>query len=173
MSDSSLAVWSREEERAFENAIAMHWNEDSKEQWDKLASMVPSKSIDELRQHYQTLVDDIGDIEAGLVPLPNYIGEEASTSTKDHQGFSGATAAEKRSNCGYGSAFPGLAQESNGQGGGKGGSRSEQERRKGIPWTEEEHRYHILPSSPFPHSWIIIHQKYKKKGYLRTYGNVN
>ncbi|CAI9113630.1 OLC1v1014266C1 [Oldenlandia corymbosa var. corymbosa] len=158
MSESSSMEWSREEEKAFENAIAMHWSnnneEDSQEQWDKMASMVPSKTIDELRQHYKLLADDIGDIEAGIVPLPSYIGEEASTSAKDgHQGgFAGATIPDRRSNCGYGSAFPGLAQDSSSQGGGggkSGGSRSEQERRKGIPWTEEEHRLFLLGLDKF------------------------
>lgn len=149
MSASSSVVWNREEDRAFESAIAMHWTGDSKEQWDKIASMVPSKSIDELKQHYEVLVQDVEAIEAGLVPLPNYGGEEASSSTKDHQSFSGVTTSDRRSNFGYGSAFPGLGHESSGQGGGKGGSRSEQERRKGIPWTEEEHRLFLLGLDKF------------------------
>ncbi|KAJ6759739.1 TRANSCRIPTION FACTOR KUA1 [Salix purpurea] len=46
-------------------------------------------------------------------------------------------------NCGYGSGFIESSQESSGDGG-KGESRSEQERRKGIPWTEEEHRLFVL-----------------------------
>uniref|UniRef100_A0A5B7B552 Putative Duplicated homeodomain-like superfamily protein n=1 Tax=Davidia involucrata TaxID=16924 RepID=A0A5B7B552_DAVIN len=142
MSDSASVVWSREEERAFENAIALHWAEDSKEQWDKIASMVPSKTIEELKQHYQLLVEDVSAIEAGNIPLPNYIGEEAppppppssSSSTKDHHSFS-----DKQR---------WLAHDSTGQGG-KGSSRSDQERRKGIPWTEEEHRLFLLGLDKF------------------------
>lgn len=132
--------WSREEEKAFENAIAMHWiEEDLKEKWEQIASMVPSKSLEELKQHYQLLVEDVSAIEAGNVPLPNYVGEEATSSTKDSQGFSGVLPTDKRVTCGYGSGFLGLGHDSSGQGG-KGGSKSDQERRKGIPWTEEEHR---------------------------------
>ncbi|KAG2664476.1 hypothetical protein I3760_16G084000 [Carya illinoinensis] len=141
---TSVAVWSKEEEKAFENAIAMHWvDEDSKEHWEKIASMVPSKSVEELKQHYQMLVEDVRAIEAGHIPLPNYLGEETSSSNKDCHGSSGATASDKRSNCGYGTGFSGLGHDSAGHGG-KGGSRSEQERRKGIPWTEEEHRLFLL-----------------------------
>lgn len=146
---SGIIIWSKEEEKAFENAIAMHWeDEDSKEQWEKIASMVPSKSMEELKQHYQILVEDVSAIEAGHVPLPNYAGEEATSSNKDYHGSSGATASDKRSNCGYGSGFSGLGHDSTGPGG-KGGSRSDQERRKGIPWTEEEHRLFLLGLDKF------------------------
>ncbi|KAI7986538.1 Transcription factor MYBS1 [Camellia lanceoleosa] len=158
-SASATVVWRKEEEKAFENAIAMHWSEDdsSKEQWDKIASMVPSKTIEELKQHYQLLVDDVAAIEAGHIPVPSYVGEEASSSSsKDHHhGFHGVTntAVDKRSSCNYGSGFSGLAavaHDSAGHsGGGKGGSRSEQERRKGIPWTEEEHRLFLLGLDKF------------------------
>lgn len=137
---SAVPVWSREEEKAFENAIAMHWTDDCKEVWDKIASMVPGKSVDELKQHYQFLVEDVNAIEAGHIPLPNYAADEASSSSvKDHHALPSATS-DKRSNCGFGGGFSGLGHDSTVQGG-KGGSRSEQERRKGIPWTEEEHRY--------------------------------
>ncbi|KAK9278714.1 hypothetical protein L1049_028289 [Liquidambar formosana] len=110
--------------------------------------LVPSKTIDELKQHYQVLVEDVSAIEAGHIPIPNYVGEEASSSTKDHHVFSGSASIDKRANCNYGSGFSGLGHDSGGQGG-KGGSRSEQERRKGIPWTEEEHRLFLLGLDKF------------------------
>ena len=142
-------MWSREEEKAFENAIATHWIDDSKDQqqqklqWNNIASMVPTKTVEELKQHYQLLLEDVNAIEAGIVPLPKYIGEEpSSSSSKDHHGFSSGlstSASNKRSNCNFSAGFSGFAHESTSKGGSS--SRSEQERRKGIPWTEEEHRY--------------------------------
>lgn len=161
MSDSASVMWSREEEKAFENAIATHWIDDddsssssSKDQqeklqlqWNNIASMVPTKTVEELKQHYQLLLQDVNAIEAGIVPLPKYIGEEpsSSSSSKDHHGFSSglstSSASNRRSNSSHFSAgFSGFAHESTSKGGGS-SSRSEQERRKGIPWTEEEHRY--------------------------------
>ncbi|OMO91967.1 hypothetical protein CCACVL1_06939 [Corchorus capsularis] len=140
MAAAGIVTWSKEEEKAFENAIAMHWiEEESNEQWEKIASMVPSKSVEELKQHYQLLVEDVDAIEAGQVPLPSYTGEDPTSSAKDFHGFSGTSSSDKRSNSGYGNGFSGLNHDSNGHGG-KGSSRSDQERRKGIPWTEEEHR---------------------------------
>ncbi|KAL3716661.1 hypothetical protein ACJRO7_008274 [Eucalyptus globulus] len=150
---SSALEWSREEDKAFENAIAMHWVEDSKEPWDKIASMVPGKSLEELKLHYQMLVDDVNAIDAGQIQVPNYVSDETSSSSaaKDGPGFAGGgggSAGDKRSNCGYGGGFSGLSHESGGHGG-KGGSRSDQERRKGIPWTEEEHRLFLLGLDKF------------------------
>ncbi|XP_022884932.1 transcription factor MYBS1-like [Olea europaea var. sylvestris] len=143
----SSVVWSREEERAFENAIAMHWIEDSKNQWDKISSVVPSKSIGELKHHYQLLVEDVTAIEAGHVPLPNYIGQETFSSIKDHhQGLPPGTCSIGQSSSG----FSGLGHDSTGMGQAcKGGSRADQERRKGIPWTEEEHRLFLLGLDKF------------------------
>lgn len=148
-SSSSSVVWSREEEKAFENAIALHWVEDSEQQWEKFASMVPNKTIDELKQHYHLLLDDVAAIEAGQVPIPNYKGEEASSSsTKEvNLGYSGSVDG-RRSNCGYSNGFSGTTHDPIGHGG-KGNSRSEQERRKGIPWTEEEHRLFLLGLDKF------------------------
>lgn len=117
---SASVEWSREEEKAFENAIAIHWTDDSNDQnWSKFASMVPNKTIEELKQHYEVLVEDVTAIEAGNVPIPKYVGEEASSSsTKDfHGSCGGVTSTEKRLNCGFGSGYSGLGQDPNGHGG--------------------------------------------------------
>ncbi|KAK8686658.1 hypothetical protein V6N13_125681 [Hibiscus sabdariffa] len=143
--------WSREENKAFENAIAMHWmeKEEYEEQWEKIGSMLPSKSLEELKLHYEILVEDVTAIESGQVPLPCYKGEEPSSSAKDHfHGLSNDANPDRRSNSGCGKAFPGLTIDSSGHGG-KGSPKSDQERRKGIPWTEEEHRLFLLGLDKF------------------------
>lgn len=141
---SSGTIWSYEEEKAFENAIAMHWNDEeaeSEEQWEKIASEVPNKSMEEVKQHYQALVDDVSAIEGGLVPFPNYAAEETTSSNKDFHGSHKSNSSDKRSSCNFGSGFSGLGHDSATHSGKGSLSRSsEQERKKGIPWTEEEHR---------------------------------
>ncbi|KAF3648396.1 Histone deacetylase 15 isoform 1 [Capsicum annuum] len=83
--------------------------------------MVPNKTIDELKQHYQLLVDDVTAIEYGYVPIPNYTVEENS------YGYSRVSRDGWQSN---GNEFAETAQCP--------------ERRKGTPWTKEEHRLFLF-----------------------------
>eukprot|EP00793_Prasinoderma_coloniale_P003346 PRCOL_00005981-RA len=93
--------WSVEEERAFENALARHIDEpDTEQRWERVASAVGHKSAIDCKRRYELLVEDVRNICAGRVPMPNY-------------------------------------------------SNSDGERRKGIPWTEEEHRLFLLGLAKF------------------------
>lgn len=123
--------WSWEQDKAFENALATYPEDDS-DRWEKIAADVPGKTMEEIKQHYELLVDDIGQIEAGCVPLPSYnSSSEGSTSHASDEGVGG----KKGGHNGH------KNDESNH---GTKGSRSDQERRKGIAWTEEEHRLFLL-----------------------------
>ncbi|XP_077220166.1 transcription factor SRM1-like [Tasmannia lanceolata] len=126
--DSSL--WTREQEKAFENALAIH-SEDCSDWWEKVADAVPGKSLADIKHHYDLLVEDINGIESGRVPLPCYVS--SSEGSADHA--SEARASRKGSHFGHFLSDSGH--------GGK-ASRSDQERRKGIAWTEDEHRLFLL-----------------------------
>lgn len=107
--------WSREQDVAFENALA-NYPEDAVDRWAKIAAVVPGKTLEEVKRHYEVLVEDVSLIESGYVALPSYDSPpEAERSTKRARGKG---AVKKGAN----------------------GSKSEPERRKGIPWTEDEHR---------------------------------
>ncbi|KAJ4832284.1 regulator of chromosome condensation [Turnera subulata] len=122
----SSSVWSRDQDKAFEHALATY-PEDESDRWEKIAADVPGKTLEEIKHHYELLVDDVNRIESGCVPLPNY--NSSSEGSVSHAGDEGT--GKKGGHSGnHGS-------DSNH---GNKASRSDQERRKGIAWTEDEHR---------------------------------
>lgn len=133
----SNGEWTREQDKAFEMALAEHFEDTKEEKWEKIAAAVPGKSPAEVRRHYKILEEDIASIEAGRVPIPSYVDEAAE------QADNGTA---KKGGTQY-SVYSNLASDSNGTG--KGTSKSDQERRKGIPWTEEEHRLFLLGLEKF------------------------
>lgn len=124
----SESGWSREQDRQFEKAIA-DYPEDLPDRWEKIAADVPGISVEEVKHHYELLVDDVHQIESGFIQLPAYnVCSDGSSS-----GAGDETPGKKSSN-------PGSLNGETQHHGGK-PSRLEQERRKGIAWTEDEHRY--------------------------------
>ncbi|CAL0318598.1 unnamed protein product [Lupinus luteus] len=122
-----ISDWSWEQDKAFESALVTH-PEDSPDRWEKIAADVPGKTIEEIKQHYELLVEDINQIESGCVPLPSYNSSpEGSASHASDEG-SGKKSGHHNSDSNHGTKA----------------SRSDQERRKGIAWTEEEHRLFLL-----------------------------
>ncbi|PIN21724.1 Zuotin [Handroanthus impetiginosus] len=128
--ESSSSVWSREQDKQFERAIAAY-PEDTCDRWEKIAADVPGKSVEEIKHHYELLVDDVNRIESGAVQVPCY--NPSTDGSISHAGDEGSG-----KKCG---SFGHSNSDSNH--GGK-SSRSDQERRKGIAWTEDEHRLFLL-----------------------------
>ncbi|CAK9163991.1 unnamed protein product [Ilex paraguariensis] len=119
------SAWSREQDKAFENALATY-PEDSSDFWEKIAADVPGKSVEEIKYHYELLVGDVDQIEAGCVPLPYY--DSSSDGSTTHVGDEGS--GKKSGDFGNFNSDTNHAGKT---------SRSDQERRKGIAWTEDEH----------------------------------
>ncbi|QHO08158.1 putative polygalacturonase [Arachis hypogaea] len=91
----------------------------------KIAADVTGKTLEEVKQHYELLVDDVNLIESGRVTLPTYNStSEGSTGNASDEG------------AGKKGGQPWNSNESNN---GSKASRSDQERHKGIAWTEDEH----------------------------------
>ncbi|XP_058097817.1 transcription factor SRM1-like [Magnolia sinica] len=127
---SNGSSWSWEQEKAFEKALATY-PEDCSDWWEKIAADVPGKTLDEIKHHYELLVEDINGIESGRVPLPAYVSLSEGSTDHANEGGTG----KKGGHFGH---FQGDSNHS-----GK-ASRSDQERRKGIAWTEDEHRLFLL-----------------------------
>ncbi|CAF1788670.1 hypothetical protein Bca4012_046660 [Brassica carinata] len=117
---SDGSAWSREDDIAFERALANHTDE-SEEKWEKIAADVPGKSVEQIKEHYELLVEDVGRIESGCVPLPSY------RSPPEDAGDDGGSSKRGGNSHDQGSK-----------------AKADQERRKGIAWSEDEHRLFLL-----------------------------
>ncbi|GLT92120.1 hypothetical protein SLE2022_099740 [Rubroshorea leprosula] len=68
---ASSSSWTPKQNKLFENALAIY-DKDTPDRWINLARAVGGKSVEEVKRHYDMLVEDINQIESGQVPLPNY-----------------------------------------------------------------------------------------------------
>ena len=91
---------------------------------DAIAKQLPSKDPEAIRRRYELLEEDIKNIESGRAPLPNY------------------------ADGGYGAGSSGGGKKG-GKSGAGGKKEQQNERKKGIPWTEEEHRMFLLGLEKF------------------------
>lgn len=64
-------TWTAKQNKLFENALAMY-DKDTPDRWQNLARAVGGKTVEEVKRHYEDLVEDLRQIENGQVPLPNY-----------------------------------------------------------------------------------------------------
>ncbi|KAI3927678.1 hypothetical protein MKW92_027104 [Papaver armeniacum] len=113
---NSLATskWTREQDKLFETGLVIY-PEGTPDRFARIAERVPGKSISEVHQHYQLLVRDMLEIEAGHVELPNYLDDVDDYDIgSSYANQSGTTTSKAK------------------------------ERKIGIPWTEQEHRDFLL-----------------------------
>lgn len=120
------AGWSFEENKMFENALA-DMDPSCPEFFENIGSRVPWKSNEDIRNHYHALVEDINMIESGNFPIPDY-----SSFEKQQEDYNKTIEEE-----GFGSPSEELSNNNKTRNGG-------QHRRRGVPWTEEEHQYVVL-----------------------------
>lgn len=153
---TAAAAWTREEDKAFENAVAASAAPPADGPPDDgwftaLVASVPARTAEEVRRHYEALVEDVAAIEAGRIPLPRYAGEESSAATPEGSGAAGPSTPKD----GGGGSGHRREERKGGVGAdaGKSCSKAEQERRKGVPWTEEEHRF-VLRSIKNFHAFL-------------------
>ncbi|KAG4993999.1 hypothetical protein JHK86_030826 [Glycine max] len=80
-SDSS---WTPKQNKLFEKALAKY-DKDTPERWQNVAKAVGGKSADEVKRHYEILLEDLRHIESGRVPLPKYKSTGSSTNVDEEE----------------------------------------------------------------------------------------
>ncbi|XP_057984224.1 transcription factor DIVARICATA-like [Malania oleifera] len=123
--ESKGAVWTPEENKRFENALALY-DKETPDRWLNIAAMIPGKTVGDVIKQYRELEEDVSDIEAGLIPIPSYRSSSFTLEWSNNRGFDGL-------------------RQFHSPGGKRGSWKSpDQERKKGVPWTEEEHRLFLM-----------------------------
>ncbi|KDP38516.1 hypothetical protein JCGZ_04441 [Jatropha curcas] len=70
-SHGSSSNWTPKQNKLFEKALAVY-DKDTPDRWHNVAKAVGGKSPEEVKRHYDRLVEDLMYIESGQAPLPNY-----------------------------------------------------------------------------------------------------
>ncbi|KAK3017158.1 hypothetical protein RJ639_007833 [Escallonia herrerae] len=70
-SRSSSSSWTPKQNKLFEKALALY-DKDTPDRWHNIARAVGGKSAEEVKRHYELLIEDLRHIESGNVPFPNY-----------------------------------------------------------------------------------------------------
>ncbi|CAA0823292.1 Duplicated homeodomain-like superfamily protein [Striga hermonthica] len=109
--------WTYEENKLFEVALA-EIEPGSPAFFENVASKIPWKSIEDIKKHYEALIEDLKMIETGEIPIPDYkqADQQQDEGNKDER--------DSPSN--------------------EPKSRNGQQRRRGVPWTEEEHQLFLM-----------------------------
>ncbi|KAH6789364.1 RAD-like 6 [Perilla frutescens var. frutescens] len=74
MASSSLrsGSWTPQENKLFERALA-RFDTETPDRWQNVARAVGGgKSAEEVKRHYEILIEDLRRIESGYVPIPKY-----------------------------------------------------------------------------------------------------
>ncbi|KAF8377923.1 hypothetical protein HHK36_031311 [Tetracentron sinense] len=68
-SRNSSSSWTPKQNKVFENSLALY-NKDTPDRWQNIANAVGGKSAEEVKRHYEILIEDIQHIESGKVSFP-------------------------------------------------------------------------------------------------------
>ncbi|KAK1272835.1 Transcription factor DIVARICATA [Acorus gramineus] len=114
----ALVPWTKEENKAFETAVA-EFEPSDPHRWEKIASRVPGRTVGEVQRLYELLEDEMEAIVSDMVGVPDYVETMESVAPPLPESVAGTRKKRKRRSKG-------------------------EPIRKGVQWTEEEHRYLLL-----------------------------
>jgi len=75
------SCWTPKQNKVFEKALAKY-DKDTPERWHNVARAVGGKTVEDVKRHYEILLEDLRHIECGHVPLPNYKSTSLNNSGK-------------------------------------------------------------------------------------------
>ncbi|MBA0601706.1 hypothetical protein Gorai_004877, partial [Gossypium raimondii] len=71
-SKDSGPTWTPKQNKLFEKALAQ-FDKDTPDRWQNVAKAVGgNKTAEEVKRHYEILIQDLEHIESGRIPIPKY-----------------------------------------------------------------------------------------------------
>ncbi|MBA0572625.1 hypothetical protein Golob_002952 [Gossypium lobatum] len=71
-SKDSGPTWTPKQNKLFEKALAQ-FDKDTPDRWQNVATAVGgNKTAEEVKRHYEILIQDLEHIESGRIPIPKY-----------------------------------------------------------------------------------------------------
>ncbi|KAK9108860.1 hypothetical protein Sjap_016920 [Stephania japonica] len=83
-SRSASSNWTAKQNKLFEKALAVY-DKDTPDRWYNVAKAVGGKTVEEVKRHYEVLIEDLKSIESGQVPFPNYKHTGGSNGLSDEE----------------------------------------------------------------------------------------
>jgi activator of 2-hydroxyglutaryl-CoA dehydratase len=80
MSRSSNSIWTAKQNKLFEQALAVY-DKDTPDRWQNVARLVGGKSAEEVKRHYEQLLEDLKQIDQS--GLTGYANSSGGTSHED------------------------------------------------------------------------------------------
>lgn len=72
--------WTQKQNKLFERALAVY-DKDTPDRWHNIARYVGDKSVDDVKRHYELLIEDVRRIESGMVSYPYGKNSSAKNTT--------------------------------------------------------------------------------------------
>ncbi|MCO5610478.1 hypothetical protein L7F22_064716 [Adiantum nelumboides] len=149
--------WTPQLDKLFELALAAH-DFGAQNCWDSIAAAVPGHTANSVKAHFEILLEDIQAIEAGLISLPLYSKTQFPAEHALGNPLVPLPLDTPRSKKDTANAH------GNANGRALLSKAADLERRKGVPWTEDEHKNFLLGLAKFGKGdWRSI-----SRNYVRT-----
>uniref|UniRef100_A0A6N2LJW6 Uncharacterized protein n=1 Tax=Salix viminalis TaxID=40686 RepID=A0A6N2LJW6_SALVM len=88
-SRNSSSTWTPRENKLFEKALAL-FDKDAPDRWQNIATAVGGvKSAEEVKKHYEILLEDLRNIECGRIPIPKYKSAGSCNNKNEEESISG------------------------------------------------------------------------------------
>ncbi|KAF6173057.1 hypothetical protein GIB67_038867 [Kingdonia uniflora] len=78
---NSSSSWTPKQNKLLEKALALY-DKDTQDRWFNVTKAVGGKTTNDVKKHYDILIQDLKHIESGQVPFPNYRSTSSSTNGK-------------------------------------------------------------------------------------------